>query len=482
MLERLRMFLQLFSVKDVRNGILGLSVVFGGLGLAFLTLYAHRVGDARLAGIAATASLVFVLLIIIFVIPPLARSASAEASQLNLPFEFTTGGAVFVGLLVIVAFAAWNTGNNLLFLVLSFITSALITGFVIGNFCLRKLDVKMRFPDTIFAGEPTPILVSLHNRKRLFPAFSVTAEVRGKNRTRSSVADEIEKILPKRLARKFSQPPLVKHTLDYFVHVPRRDYIENRVEHVFPRRGRFFIKDFELSTKFPFAFFRHRRRLPAQKAEIYVFPKLESLELETVDLPVETGRLAAKKRGAGQDLLSLREYQPLDDLRYIDWKATARSGSVMIREFAAEDEKRVTVAFDTRMIEPVEERRRSLRQRIEEEKDGSKLTGSAERFESAASKAASLLTHFAEEQAEIRLVVDGRLQDFGIGKQALNRFLRELSTLEPAFVESFERSVLDENFGVVFNEETNSHIFLITAAGPKNLPGEIFSRSAVVHY
>lgn len=138
------MFLQLFSIKDVRNGILGLSVVFGGLGLAFLTLYAHRVGDARLAGIAATASLVFVLLIIIFVIPPLARSASAEASQLNLPFEFTTGGAVFVGLLVIVAFAAWNTGNNLLFLVLSFITSALITGFVIGNFCLRKLDVKMR--------------------------------------------------------------------------------------------------------------------------------------------------------------------------------------------------------------------------------------------------------------------------------------------------------------------------------------------------
>ena len=361
MFQRIGKILQLFSVKDVRNGILGLSVVLGGLGLAFLTLYAHRSGDARLAGIAATASLAFVLLIIVFVIPPLARSASAEASQLNLPFEFTTGGAVFVGLLVIVAFAAWNTGNNLLFLVLAFITSALITGFLVGNFCLRKLDVKMRFPDTIFAGEPTPILVSLHNRKRLFPAFSVTAEVRGKARTVSAFEGEIAKILPVRLARRFAETPLIKHTLDYFVHVPRMDYIENRVEHVFHRRGRFLIKDFELSTKFPFAFFRHRRRLPAQRAEVFVFPSLESLELETVDLPVEVGRLAAKNRGAGQDLLSLRGYQPLDDLRFIDWKATARSGGVMVREFSAEDEKRVTVIVDTRMIPTFEEKARNLR-------------------------------------------------------------------------------------------------------------------------
>ncbi|HUF03845.1 MAG TPA: DUF58 domain-containing protein [Aridibacter sp.] len=482
MLERLRLILQLFSVKDVRNGVLGASVVFGGLGLAFLTLYAHRSGDVRLAGIAATASLVFVLLIIIFVIPPLARSASAEASQLNLPFEFTTGGAVFVGLLVIVAFAAWNTGNNLLFLVLSFITGALITGFIVGNFCLRKLDVKMRFPDTIFAGDETPILVSLHNRKRLFPAFSVTAEVRGKNRTRSAFASEIEKLLPKRLAKRFTEPPLVKYTLDYFVHIPRRDYIENKVDHVFPRRGRFLIKDFELSTKFPFAFFRHRRRLPAQKAEIYIFPKLEPLELEMIDIPVETGKLASKKRGAGQDLLSLRDYKPLDDLRYIDWKATARSGGVMVREFAAEDEKRVSVIFDTRMIRSHREKQRTLRKRIADEKDQAKFSESEKRFENAASKAASLLTHFSEDQSEIRLVVDGRKREFGVGKQTLHNFMRELSTIDPSYVESFDGPVLDERFAEVFNDERNSHIFFITALPPSDIPPEIFNRSVVVQY
>ena len=53
---------------------------------------------------------------------------------MNLPFEFTAGGAIMLGLIVIVGFSAWNTGNNLLFLVLSFLTAAMIVGFVGGNF------------------------------------------------------------------------------------------------------------------------------------------------------------------------------------------------------------------------------------------------------------------------------------------------------------------------------------------------------------
>ena len=125
---------QLFGLRDLRNAVLGSSVVFGGLGLVTLTLWAQRAGNTRLAGIAAAVSIVFVLLILIFVVPPLARSASAEASQMNLPFEFTVGGAVILVLIVIVGFSAWNTGNNLLFLVLSFLAASLVVGFFIGNF------------------------------------------------------------------------------------------------------------------------------------------------------------------------------------------------------------------------------------------------------------------------------------------------------------------------------------------------------------
>lgn len=482
MFKRTRQILQLFSFRDLRNALLGIGVVFGGLGLAFLTLYAYRIDSPKLAEYSAIASLVFVFIIIIFVIPPLARNASAEASQLNLPFEFTTGGAIFIGLLVIVAFSAWNTGNNLLFLVLSFISSALVVGFFVGNFCLKKLDVKMRFPETIYAGEPTPILVSLHNRKRIFPAYSITAEVRGKNRKKSIIFDDLKKILPEKWAKRLSRPPVIKHTLDYFINVPRTDFIENKVEHIFENRGRFIIKDFELSTKFPFAFFRHRRRLPAQRAEIVIFPSIGELETELFDMPLDAGRLVAKNRGAGQDLLSLREYQPMDDLRHIDWKATAKSNQLIVREYAAEDEKRVTVIFDRRILKSANEKLRSVREKLEDEQHGKNASESVKRFEKGVSKAASILSHFSRENAEVRLIVDNNTEDFSVGAENIHNPLRTLALIEPEYEREFSKEFLDEEFGEVFNDNTDSHIFFVTATPKNELPKQVLRMAKVVTY
>lgn len=462
---------QLFGLRDIRNGILGLSVVIGGLSLAFITLYAHRTGNNRLAGIAAGASLIFVLLILLFVVPPLARSASAEASQMNLPFEFTVGGAVILGLMVIVGFSAWNTGNNLLFLVLSFLAASLVVGFFIGNYCLKKLDVKMRFPETIFAGETTPILVSLHNRKRIFPTFSVVAEVRGKEREESVLLDEVKKILPKKWAEKLTRPPIIKHTLDYFVHVPRRRSIENTAEHVFSRRGHFIIKDFELSTKFPFGFFRHRRRLSAQEAEIMIFPKLAAINEETVDLPQNAGKFVTQKKGLGQDLLALRDYQPMDDLRRVDWKATARTNRLIVREFSAEDDKRVTVVFDARLFGKTPEKPLTLREKIEAEQKGKTVSPVSEKFETGVSRAASLLAHFSEEQGEIRLIVNGEIGEFGTGKEHLNDDLKRLALVEPNYDEAAELSseILEE----ILSAGENSYTFFVTAERQENLPSEL---------
>lgn len=476
----LKKIAQLFSFRDVRNAVLGLLVVVGGLGLAFITLYAHQSGNNRLAGIAAGASLVFVLLILIFVVPPLARSASAEASQMNLPFEFTVGGAVILVLIIIVGFSAWNTGNNLLFLVLSFLASSLVVGFFIGNYCLKKLDVKMRFPETIFAGEATPILVSLHNRKRIFPTFSVVAQVRGKERERSVLFDEIKKILPEKWAEKATRPPIVKHTLDYFVHIPRNDSMENVAEHVFPRRGRFIIKDFELSTKFPFGFFRHRRRLSAQAAEIVIFPKINPVDEETIDLPQAVGKFVTQKKGLGQDLLALRDYQPMDDLRRVDWKATARTGRLIVREFSAEDDKRVTVVFDTRLPPDKNEKTLTLRERIEAEQKGKFVAPISERFEKGVSRTASLLAHFTEEQGEIRLIIDGEIGEFGIGKEHLGECLKRLAVIEPNYDETAKFSF--ETQEEVLSEKENSYTFLVTAEREANLSDELLQKANIINF
>ena len=464
---------QLFSLRDLRNLLLGVFVVGGGLSLAGVTLWANHVGDVRTAGIAAGVSIVFVLLILVFIVPPLARSASTEASQINLPFEFTLGGAMIFGLIGIVGFSAINTGNNLLFLILSCLVSALIVGFFVGNYCLKKLDVKMRFPETIFAGEPTPILVSLQNRKRLFPTFSIVAEVRGKEREHSALLEEIKNILPERIARKLARPPIVKYTLDYFLFVPRLDSVESKTEQIFPFRGRFIIKDFELSTRFPFNFFRHRRRLAAQETEIVIFPPVSALiEEDLKDLPLEVGKLVANKRGVGQDLYALREYQPMDDLRRVDWKATARAQRLIVREFSAEDDKRVLIIFDTRVLPGEKEKKKTLRERIEDEQKGKRTAPASERFEIGVEKTASLLAFFTEEQAEICLLIDDRAGEFGIGREHLHECLKRLATVEPNFVEEIETQTFTENLANIFDERENSHNFLISTLSETDLRHE----------
>lgn len=478
----LRVLSQIFSFRDFRNALLGLFVVFGGLGLAFFTLWAHRSGDTRLAGIAAGISLIFVLLILIFVVPPLARNASAEASQMNLPFELTIGGAVVLGLIVIVGFSAWNTGNNLLFLVLSFLSAALIVGFFVGGACLKKLDVKMRFPENIFAGEATPILVSLHNRKWLLPTFSVVTEVRGRTRERSALADELKELLPAKWAERLARPPIIKHTLDYFVFVPRRGEIENKAEHIFKKRGRFVIKDFELSTRFPFGFFRHRRRLSAQEAEITIFPRLVSIEKDLEDYPLEIGKLVANKRGSGQDLLALRDYQPMDDLRRVDWKATARVNRLIVREFSAEDDKRITIVFDTRLIKTAQIKKKSIRERLEDERKDAELSPDEERFENGVSKTASFLSYFTEEQSEIRLNIGGEKGEFGIGREHLYECLKRLATIEANFVEKFENVGFEEILGEIADERDKSHTFLITAQTENDFSPEIIQKLNVLSF
>ncbi|HEX6043843.1 MAG TPA: DUF58 domain-containing protein, partial [Pyrinomonadaceae bacterium] len=312
--------------------ILGLLLVLGGLGAALVTVLARRENENGLAAAAAVISLLIALLLTIFIVPPLARSARIEVANLDFPFEPTSGGGVFIVIIVVVGFAAWNTGNNLLFLVFSLLVSTLFVGWIAARASLRDLTVSARFPDHIFAAEAAPVIVTLRNTKRVLPSFSILVEARGPNN---------EQAKPR---RKYA-----KRLLAYFSYVPHHAAAEQRVEQLFPQRGHVLIDGFELSTRFPFGFFRRRRRLRARNVDIIVYPKPEVISDELHLLPMYAGRMPSLRRGAGHDLFSLRDYQPQDDLRHIDWKATARSRRLTVREFTSEDERRITIVLDTRL-------------------------------------------------------------------------------------------------------------------------------------
>jgi uncharacterized protein (DUF58 family) len=77
--------------------------------------------------------------------------------------------------------------------------------------------------------------------------------------------------------------------------------------------------------------FTSRRHLPARLA------RLRELD----------GRAAARTRGEGTEFDSLRDYVFGDDVRAIDWRATARRGGVVVRTWRPERDRRLLIALDT---------------------------------------------------------------------------------------------------------------------------------------
>jgi uncharacterized protein (DUF58 family) len=428
--------------------VLGTLLVLAGLLAAVVTVLARRENQNTLAGAAAVLSLVIAVLLTIFIVPPLARSARLEIANWDSPLEPTSGGGVFMVIIIVVGFAAWNTGNNLLFVVFSLLCSTLFVGWIAARASLRDLTVSARFPDHIFAGEAAPVIVTLRNTKRVLPSFSILVEARGPKNDDSKAR--------KRYA---------KRLLAYFSYVPHRAAAEQRVEQLFPTRGHVLIDGFELSTRFPFGFFRRRRRLRARNVDIVVYPKPEVISDELHLLPMYAGRLPSLRRGAGHDLFSLRDYQPQDDLRHIDWKATARSRRLTIREFTSEDERRITIVLDTRVPKGQNE-------------------AQAARFEKGVVQTASLLKHFIDERAEIRLVLGDEVGPFGSGIEHLYRCLRRLALISPlsdheesmatnieaAVKSSLSRDVIEHDYAI-----------LLTAAAPGSIPASVWRTSHVIY-
>lgn len=77
--------------------------------------------------------------------------------------------------------------------------------------------------------------------------------------------------------------------------------------------------------------FESRRHLPSRLA------RLRDLD----------GRAAVRIRGQGTEFDSLREYVRGDDVRSIDWRASARTRTVVVRTWQPERDRRVVIVLDT---------------------------------------------------------------------------------------------------------------------------------------
>ena len=151
-----------------------------------------------------------------------------------------------------------------------------------------------------------------------------------------------------------------------------------------------------------------------------------------------------------------------------------------VREFSAEDDKRVTIIFDTRLPR-TEEKTLTLREKIDAEQRGKTIVAST-RFEEGVSLAASMIAHFSDEQAEFRLVIDGDVGDFGIGRTHLYACFKRLAVVEPNSSKDATSAELEIAIERIFNERDDSHRFLITANGAGPLGPDIVQRLKIVGF
>jgi uncharacterized protein (DUF58 family) len=138
--------------------------------------------------------------------------------------------------------------------------------------------------------------------------------------------------------------------------VPRRDAASYPLAFTPPSRGRFRFGEMGVRSLGPRGLGGWQFSAPTEE-EVHVYPDIQAVNryalLARKGTLYEIGVKAARYAGAGTEFESLREYQPGDDYRDVDWKATARRGKPITRRFEAERSQTMVLAVDAgRLMTP----------------------------------------------------------------------------------------------------------------------------------
>ncbi len=345
---------QLWAKADrpgVRAFALSIAALTVALLLALYSSAAAELGHVILASVSALAALAVAAWVAVTLVPVLAKRTPLRWMSYSMEFKITREGWIYVLGILLVAIAALNTGNNLLFLILASLIATILMSGILSSITLSGVE-------PVAALLETPV---------------------------------------------------------YFPYVAKHDRAQQSVPMIFPRRGTFRQEAFRIATRFPFGFLKKSRRVDL-KTEALVYPSVEPTQEFLEILPGLEGALESLAKGRGQDLYALRDYVATDSARHVHWKASARSGSLMVREFTREDDCRILLVLDPHVssADGAAERQKS-----------------AARFDRAVTLCAAVAWHFYERNALLQFRsagVDTSLQPAG---EVIFPILRHLALAQP---------------------------------------------------
>ncbi|GAT72671.1 hypothetical protein MHM582_1147 [Microbacterium sp. HM58-2] len=186
----------------------------------------------------------------------------------------------------------------------------------------RTVVVSRRLPARTRLGEPVPVSVALQNNGRR----TLHAVIRDAWQPTAGAGEERQRLtVPPGERRRVAIPLL-------------------------PRRRGELVSEFVMIRSVGPLGLAGRQARHAVRGAIRVLPAFASrkhLPSRLARLRELDGNTSIQVRGQGTEFDSLREYVRGDDVRSIDWRATARAGTTMLRTWRPERDRHVVIIIDT---------------------------------------------------------------------------------------------------------------------------------------
>lgn len=297
-------------------------------------------------------------------------------------YSLTLEGWLVIVLMGVVGIAAWNSGTNLLYLLLASMIGLFLTHGLFALHFMNRLEMQRLLPAEGTARQPVSVAVTIQNKKRFLPAFGIQVQ---------SYTQE-----GKLAGEGFCAQVRAGTTAEVLCPV------------VFPWRGIYCFENLLISSGFPFGFAR-RGYLLRERQTILILPEISPIAELSLGMGLNQGDEAGQEKGVGIEPYALREYGQGDPVRNIHWKTTARTGRPMVMEFVAEEARRVYVALELLCDELPEE---------------------DVRFETAVELAASLVSHLIQRGYEVGLICGARVVPPGRQDSTILESLRVLARVE----------------------------------------------------
>lgn len=384
--------------KADRPGVRAFFLSLSALGIALvLALYsgaASELGRLRLAAISALAALLVAGWVAVTLVPILARRTPLRWLGYKMEYKVTREGWLYILGIILISLAALNTGNNILFLILASLIAIILMSGILSSITLSGVAMRLQLPEHIFAGHPVRASIELENEKLTLPSFSLRVEA---------------------VTAKNSPAAAILETPVYFPYLPKRGRAHQTVPISFSARGVYRQDAFRIVTRFPFGFLQKAHRVDL-RTEALVYPSVEPTREFLEILPGLQGAMESLAKGRGQDLYALRDYMPTDSARHVHWKASARLGSLMVREFTREDDPRVLLVLDPHIFTAA---------------SGAVPEVAADRFEQAVTLCAGVAWHFFERNAQLQFRSAGMETSLAPAEENIFVILRHLALAQP---------------------------------------------------